>query len=233
MSLKNLKKKIRQESYDVLNKIWSYYVENGEYIPEKVLKHELDKEEIITDKAITELGGNIVFRVWEDSKNRLKIKLPGLLLVNESERIIKLLSEYLNVLKGIYETNPETESIPISIIKDELSLDDEAINLLTKSIETHHMFGYLCGATDPNLRSISLPNELGNLRHVRDNKEYIYSIALENFRFNVSVDPHVNYFQLQNNSKRNGFFIYVKEHKYGIIVAVIITIIGTVVGAYI
>jgi hypothetical protein len=96
----------------LLNTIWNYELEQNRGIPAIALCDSLALQETEIDAALSPLGGDIVFSTGADyARRRYQMTFLGYLLAERGPELEDLLVRYLDYVRKLLKSDPETEKI--------------------------------------------------------------------------------------------------------------------------
>jgi Leucine-rich repeat (LRR) protein len=97
-NLDNLRNKFDSQQRDILVPIWRYYLENGRWMPSRLL-HVTHGGKKIVRPLLEQLGGSIVYEKDENGILCYGLTFLGILLSSEGKYIEKLLADYLRIAR--------------------------------------------------------------------------------------------------------------------------------------
>jgi uncharacterized protein (TIGR02391 family) len=173
--LQNLRENLTSTQKDILDRIWSYFKEKGEYIPTKVLHHGFGKPTVIA--AGESLGGDVFYENHENGKNRYAITLLGILIGDQGLAAEKLLTRFFEHLQKIYKENPEVEYIRDKEIESALALSPANVNELRHLLQTAN----LMSMTTQHDWTARVPEDIDEFPDITDFREYICTYRIRDY----------------------------------------------------
>jgi uncharacterized protein (TIGR02391 family) len=165
--LQNLREKLTSTQKDILDHIWSFFKEKGEYIPTRVLHHGFSKQNVL---AVGEsLGGDVFYENHENGKYRYAITLLGILIGDQGLAAEKLLTRFFEHLQKIYKENPEVEYIRDKEIESALALSPANVNELRHLLQIAN----LMSMTAQHDWTARVPEDIDEFPDITDFREYI------------------------------------------------------------
>lgn len=177
-ALANLRRNLTDDQRNVLNRIWRYHREQSQWIPARVLHHEMGKQTILA--AIEPLGGTVVFKGWDPTrKERYQLTLLGVILSDYGCEAEDLLVCYFDYVRSQFQQNPEIEKVTGEEIKQALQLTEEQTQYLAQLINLgsfwtgHASFGkkWECG----------VPPDIDDLPGIPDLRTYVQQKVVEQY----------------------------------------------------
>ena len=181
-----IRKNLTEFEVEVLTYIWDYYFENNEYVPIVVLHHEYQKH--IVRPVLEKLGGCVVYETYENNDTRYMVTFLGILLTKDSNKILELLTNYLENWKRLFIKSP--------LIKDVSRVDvSKALNITSKEdLKIIHELvclanlwgGTASGGEDWRLGS---PRDVDDFPNTEDFEVYLKNNAIKDYRKKEPLNP--------------------------------------------
>src|SRR6266545_3249208 len=128
MTFAQLKVNLSDEQRQILSAIWQHYLDKNKWILTRVLHLKFGKTATLA--ALNNLGGTIVYEVFDSGEYRYQLMFLGLLLTDSGSEIESLLARYLECLKERYQADPEKATIKSHEVAELLDLNaDEVFHL--------------------------------------------------------------------------------------------------------
>lgn len=181
-----LRKKLTKDQREVINAVWKYYREHQEWIPTRILHHDMKKEFVLS--TIEPLGGSIIFKTQVGAKECYELTLLGVLLSDHGSDGVKLLVGYLDYIRNQYLKNAMVEKVTAEEAQQSLQLIDEQVELLGRLIVLGCFYG---GSASPGKKwECGVPKDIDDLPAIRDLHEYVQNRALRDYDPKEPIEPN-------------------------------------------
>jgi hypothetical protein len=172
-SLDDLRASLSRLQQDILNTIWRYEVERNKNTPLITICEALGKTEEEIDSALSSLRGDIVYKAGGNSSlRRLQLSFLGSLLTERGQELEDLLVKYLNYVRTLLRSDPETEKINMeaAIKACEFSAHQSAF--------FHKMFFRTPFHGSGSITETGFPPHLEDWFNHPDLRKYLHEVAL-------------------------------------------------------
>lgn len=185
-ALAGLGKTITKNQREIINAIWKYYREHQEWIPTRILHHDMKKEFVMS--AVEPLGGSIIFKSQAGAKECYELTLLGVLLSDYGPEAEKLLVGYLGYIRNQYLENAMVEKVTAEEVQQSLQLIDEQVELLGLLISLGYFHG---GNVSSGKRwECRVPKDIDDLPAVADFRGYVQKRALRDYDPKEPIEPN-------------------------------------------
>ncbi len=184
--LAGLRKWLTDDQRKVLNTILEYYREHQDWVPARILHHQIGKGPVLS--AVEPLGGSVVFRTEVGGKDYYELTLLGVLLSDYGSEAEKLLMGYLDYVRAQYDQNPLVEKVTADEIRQSLELKEEQAELLGALISLGYFYG---GSLSPGKRwECGVPKDVDDLPAIGDLREYVQKRAIRDYDPRMPIEPN-------------------------------------------
>lgn len=181
-----LRESLTKDQREVINAVWKYYREHQEWIPTRILHHDMKKEFVLS--AVEPLGGSIIFKTQVGAKECYELTLLGVLLSDYGSEAEKLLVGYLDYIRNQYLKNAMVEKVAAEEVQRSLQLIDEQVELLGRLILLGYFYG---GSAFPGKKwECGVPKDIDDLPAIRDLHEYVQKTALRDYNPKEPIEPN-------------------------------------------
>lgn len=182
-----IREMLGEEKCGLLTAIYDYFIEHGEWIPERELhKRRGGKRKV--RQALQDVGGQAVYLSEETSTSirRYELTLLGMLLTQYGEEFEDLLANYLSFAKERAIEDPKLTDISSLEVAKDMNLDQKHIMKLGRLLDRGYQFG-TGGSSTSGGWSYGLPKNIEDIP--KDTKKYVRTVIGEEFDPKVPIDP--------------------------------------------
>lgn len=181
-----LRKTLTKDQREVINAVWKYYREHQEWIPTRILHHDMKKEFVLS--AVEPLGGSIIFKTQVGAKECYELTLLGVLLSDYGSEAEKLLVGYLDYIRNQYLKNAMVEKVTAEEVQRSLQLIDEQVELLGRLISLGYFYG--SSASPGKKWECGVPKDIDDLPTIPDLREYVQKRAVQDYDPKEPIEPN-------------------------------------------
>ncbi|MHB8482034.1 MAG: GGDEF domain-containing protein [Nitrospiria bacterium] len=181
-----MKQQITPTASKILSLVWKYEIENAsDYLDKKFVYHAFQPEEV--EEAFKLLNGSIVQEGQSGSKHYFYITFLGILLTEEGEDLLALLTDYLKHVKTIFINTPSRDSIKWEELETELHLRQDNQKLFTRLIMKSPFYTVPATVADTGW-VIGLPQDMYRFKSLSDFSSYIKEIVMKGYDPDLPID---------------------------------------------
>ncbi len=181
-----LRQQLLEDQRRVLNTIWKYYREHQEWVPTRILHHEMGKGSVLS--AIEPLGGTVVFRNQVGARDYYEMTLLGVLLSDYGSEAEKLLVSYLEYIRAQFHKNPLVEKVTAEEVQQSLQFTEEQVELLGRLILLGQFYGN--SASAGKKWECGVPSDIDDLPALDNLREYVQKRAVRDYDPKEPVQPN-------------------------------------------
>lgn len=185
-ALAALRKRLSEDQRKILNRIWKYYREQQEWMPTKILHHEMKKGSVLA--AINSLGGTVIFKQQVGAREYYELTLLGVLLSDYGSEAEKLLVGYLEHVRAQYDRNPLVEKVTAEEVRQSLQLPEEQTELLSRLIQMGYFYG--SSASFGKMWECGVPSDIDDLPAIPDLRRYVQERAVRDYDPKFPIEPN-------------------------------------------
>src|SRR5258708_29688498 len=126
------KANLSAEAREVLDFVWSHYLQTGQWPTLRVVRRKWDKPEL--DHILSGLSGALLMETENGGSTMYELRFLGILCTSEGEAYLELLRRYLGLLRDIYFDHQEKDSVSHVDAAERLGLKTTAIVTLGRLI---------------------------------------------------------------------------------------------------
>lgn len=179
-NLETIRKNISKKQTSILSAIWDYFLNKGEWIPERVLHKEFGGKAIVKP-LLEQLGGSIVFLI---DKQLYQLSMLGMLLTNNGEHLEQLLIKYLVFISLISFEEPERTHVSSAEAAQEMKMSRQDILSLGILLR----FGFSgSGSFGDEQWNVEIPKNIEDISY--DIHSYFHAVVSKDYDPDVPIDP--------------------------------------------
>jgi len=180
----SLRDRLTGKQKEILSSIWHYFCEHRKWIPAHRVHRDFGKEAVVT--GIRGLGGSIIFQTSDAGKEYYQLTLLGVLLTDQEDHAVEMLTGYLGYLHSRFLTEPEFDKVRSEEVEGALNISAKQSMILYQLIS----LGRFCrGSSGPGAGgwNVEVPREVDELPDGQALSRYVHERAMETFDPNLPV----------------------------------------------
>ena len=205
--LDELRQRLTSDQHSLLNAIWEYFCEKGEWIVAKVLHSRYGKPAVRS--TLDKLGGSVVFEMEDHQKgNRYQLTLLGVLLTEQGPTLERLLVRYLDYCRAQFQSKPENNQVNSKDVESALDLTFRQTQLLGCLIEIGHLWSGTRSGSGSSAEgwSAGLPEDVDDFPSVGDLRAYLRSHVMKDYNPDLPFGLGDRSLYIRQPAPRNDFW---------------------------
>ena len=187
--LTQLRRGLSSDQREMLNAIWAYYVENGNWISCRRLHSQFQERPKVSEvrAVLADLSGSVVYETIDDC---YALKFLGIMLADAGPKYEELCVSYLGYARKLFQENPDVRVVIGREVQAAFDLSPHDSRLLGQIIALGPLSGgSFSGAGTPDW-SAGVPRDIDSLYEWEDLRLYLHREVVKDYDKSMPITQH-------------------------------------------